>query len=145
MKYLLDVNALVALGFLEHQFHNRVTNWINDLISKGVPEVASCSITELGFIRVLLAQAPQYNVSVEQARILLTRLKINKTLKFIFVVDDQEVSKLPAWVKTAKQTTDGHLVQVAKAHGAVLATLDRKIPTALVIPPTPEDEAAQAI
>jgi predicted nucleic acid-binding protein len=105
MKYLLDVNALVALGFLEHQFHNRVTNWINDLISKGVPEVASCSITELGFIRVL-AQAPQYNVSVEQARILLTRLKINKTLKFIFVVDDQEVSKLPAWVKTAKQTTE---------------------------------------
>jgi hypothetical protein len=33
---------------------------------------------------------------------------------------------------------------VAKAHGAVLATLDRKIPTALVIPPTPEDEVAQA-
>jgi len=30
------------------------------------------------------------------------------TLKFTFVVDDQEVSKLPAWVKTAKQTTDGH-------------------------------------
>jgi predicted nucleic acid-binding protein len=139
MKYLLDVNALVALGFLEHQFHKRVTNWMNDLTSKGVPEVASCSITELGFIRVL-AQAPQYDISVEQARILLTRLKANKTLKFTFVVDDQEVAKLPAWVKTAKQTTDGHLVQVAKAHGAILATLDRKIPTALVIPPAPEDE-----
>jgi len=143
VRYLLDVNALVALGFLEHQFHNRVANWINGLISKGVPEFASCSITELGFIRVL-AQAPQYDVSVEQARILLTRLKIKKTPKFTFVVDDQEVSKLPAWVKTAKQTTDGHLVQVAKAHGAVLATLDGKIPTALVIPPTPEDEVAQA-
>jgi predicted nucleic acid-binding protein len=140
MRYLLDVNALVALGFLEHQFHNRVTNWVNDLTSKGVPEVASCSITELGFIRVL-AQAPQYDISVEQARILLTRLKVNKTLKFTFVVDDQEVAKLPAWVKTAKQTTDGHLVQVAKAHGAILATLDRRIPTALVIPPAPEDEA----
>ena len=35
--------------------------WINDLSSKGVPEVASCSITELGFIRVL-AQASQYVV-----------------------------------------------------------------------------------
>ena len=144
MRYLLDVNALVALGFLEHQFHNRVTNWINDLISKGVPEVASCSITELGFIRVL-AQAPQYDVSVEQARILLTRLKVKKTLKFTFVVDDEEVSKLPAWVKTAKQTTDGHLVQGAKARGAVLATLEGKIPAALVIPPTPEDETAQDI
>jgi len=40
MKYLLDVKALVALGFLEQQFHNRVTNWINALISQGVPEVA---------------------------------------------------------------------------------------------------------
>jgi predicted nucleic acid-binding protein len=143
MRYLLDVNALVALGFLEHQFHNRVTNWINDLTSKGVPEVASCSITELGFIRVL-AQAPQYNISVEQARILLTRLKVKKTLKFAFVADDQEVSQLPAWVKTAKQTTDGHLAQLAKARGQVLATLDRKIPTAFVIPPTQEDESAHA-
>jgi hypothetical protein len=52
--------------------------------------------------------------------------------------DDQEVSKLPAWVKTAKQISDGHLVQVARAHGALLTTLDRKIPTALVIPTTPE-------
>jgi predicted nucleic acid-binding protein len=121
----------------------RCAGLLGALISKGVPEVASCSITELGFIRVL-AQAPQYDVSVEQARILLTRLKVKKTLKVTFVVDDQEVSKLPAWVKTAKQTTDGHLVQVAKAHGAVLATLDRKIPAALVIPPTPGDETAHA-
>jgi predicted nucleic acid-binding protein len=128
---------------LEHQFHNRLTNWINDLTSKGVPEVASCSITELGFIRVL-AQAPPYDVSVEQARLLLTRLKVKKTLKFTFVADDQEVSQLPAWVKTAKQTTDGHLAQLAKARGAVLATLDRKIPSAFVIPPTQEDETAQA-
>jgi hypothetical protein len=64
---------------------------------------------------------------------------------FTFVGDDQEVSKLPARVKTAKQTIDGHLVQVATTHGAVLAALDRKIPTALVIPPTPEDGTAQDI
>jgi len=24
VKYLLDVNALIALGFLEHEFHERV-------------------------------------------------------------------------------------------------------------------------
>jgi hypothetical protein len=73
---------------------------------------------------------------------LLTRLKVNKTLRLTFVVDDQEVTKLPAWVKTARETTDGHLLQVPKAHGAILATLDRTIPTALVIPPAPEDETA---
>jgi len=24
MKYLLDVNALIALGFIHHEFHDRV-------------------------------------------------------------------------------------------------------------------------
>jgi predicted nucleic acid-binding protein len=31
MKYLLDVNALVALGFLEHEFHERVARWVRGL------------------------------------------------------------------------------------------------------------------
>jgi len=35
---------------------------------------------------------------------------------------------------SAKQTTDGHLAQLAKAKGAVLATLDGKIPGAYLIP-----------
>jgi hypothetical protein len=38
----------------------------------------------------------------------------------------------------------GHLAPLAKARGAVLATLDRKIPAAFVIPPTHEDETAHA-
>lgn len=28
MIYLLDVNALVALGFVNHEFHDRVVSWI---------------------------------------------------------------------------------------------------------------------
>jgi hypothetical protein len=28
MKYLLDVNGLVALGFLQHDFHERVASWV---------------------------------------------------------------------------------------------------------------------
>ncbi len=27
MKYLLDVNVLVALGIFHHKFHNRVIAW----------------------------------------------------------------------------------------------------------------------
>ena len=29
MIYLLDVNALVALGFVNHEFHHRVVSWIH--------------------------------------------------------------------------------------------------------------------
>jgi uncharacterized protein len=133
VKYLLDVNALVALGFLQHEFHKRVAHWVRALASKGVPELLTCSITELGFVRVL-AQAPLYGFTVSQASLLLLRLKAENILKFTFISDDLDVSHLPAWVKTAKQTTDGHLAQLAKTNGAMLATLDRRIPRAFLIP-----------
>ncbi len=135
MRYLLDVNALVALGFLQHEFHQRVAQWVRALASKGTPELATCSITELGFIRVL-AQAPQYGFTVSNGRSLLLRLKAGNTLKFTFISDDHDVSHLPAWVKTPRQTTDGHLAQLAKANGSILATLDAKIPKAFLIPPS---------
>jgi predicted nucleic acid-binding protein len=133
MKYLLDVNSLVALGFLQHEFHKRVASWVRTLASRGVPELATCSITELGFVRVL-AQAPQYGFTIAHARTLLLRFKAGNTLKFAFIPDDHDVSHIPTWVKTAKQTTDGHLAQLAKAKSAVLATLDERIPGAFLIP-----------
>jgi hypothetical protein len=40
-----------------------------------------------------------------------------------------------AGFKTAKQISDGHLAQLAKANGAILATLDPGIPRAFLIPP----------
>ena len=133
MTYLLDVNALVALGFLQHEFHERVAAWVRGLIARGNAELATCSITELGFLRVL-AQAPQYGLGVSQARDLLMKLKAAKVMKFTFIPDDHDISRLPVWVKTAKQTTDGHLSQLARARGAILATLDRQIPQSFLIP-----------
>jgi len=34
MKYLLDVNGLVALGFLQHEFHERVASWVHTPASR---------------------------------------------------------------------------------------------------------------
>lgn len=116
-KFQLDVNALVALGFLQHEFHERVAARVRASVARGNVDLATCSITELGFVRVLV-QARQYGFAVSQARELLLRLKAAKARKFI--PDDQDSSRLPAWVKTAKQTTDGHLAQLAKAKGAIL-------------------------
>ena len=103
------------------------------LVSKENVELATCSITELGFVRVL-TQATQYGLTISQGRDLLLRLKAKSILKFTFIPDDHEISHLPAWVKTAKQTADGHLSQLARTKGAILATLNRRIPRALLIP-----------
>jgi predicted nucleic acid-binding protein len=133
MRYLLDVNTLLALLLMEHEFHGRVANWVERLGARDVPEFATCSITELGFVRVL-GQAQQYGSSVVRARELLLKVKESDGIRWIFIPDDRDISQLPRWVRTPKQTTDGHLAELAKANGAVLATLDRRIPGAFVIP-----------
>lgn len=133
MRYLLDVNALVALGVQQHVFHERVARWVASRLSSPDDRLLTCSITELGFVRVV-SQTPQFSFTIEQAKTLLKMAKEMDDGRFAFVADDQEVSELPAWVKTSRQMTDGHLAQLAKSKNAALATLDRGISGALVIP-----------
>ena len=130
MIYLLDVNALVALAFMNHEFHGRVAAWVQ---STNSAQLASCSITELGFVRVL-AQAPAYGFTVAQARTLLLRLKQSRASRLEFIPDENDVSHLPGWVRAPRQITDGHLSKLASANGAVLATLDANIPGSYLIP-----------
>ena len=130
MIYLLDVNALVALGFINHEFHARLASWVQ---SSNSAQLASCPITELGFLRVL-AQAPAYGFTVAQARTLLLRLKEGRNSRLTFIPDEHDVSHLPGWVRAPKQITDGHLSKLASAKGAVLTTLDESIPGSYLIP-----------
>ena len=130
MTYLLDVNALVALGFMNHEFHGRIASWVQ---GHDAPSLASCSITELGFVRVL-AQAPAYGFTLTQARTLLLRLKEARTSRLVFIADEHDVSHLPGWVRAPKQITGGHLSKLASSNGAVLATLDENIPGSFLIP-----------
>jgi predicted nucleic acid-binding protein len=130
MIYLLDVNALLALGVVDHEFHHRMSSW---LLKQPALKLATCSITEIGFVR-LASQISAYGFTVAQAQSTLSKLKNARSTLFTFIADDHDASKLASWVKRAKQITDGHLVQLAAANDAVLATLDEKIPGALLIP-----------
>jgi len=118
---------------LEHEFHARVASWVERLGASGVPELGTCSITELGFVRVL-GQAQQYGSSVAHARELLLKVKNSDGMRWIFIPDDRDISHLPRWARTPKQTTDGHLAELARSNEAILASLDRRIPGAFVIP-----------
>ena len=133
MIFLLDVNALMALGVFQHALHQRVSDWVRSLDRVPPWELLTCSVTELGFVRVL-AQTPHYGLTVEQSKDLLMGLKRRSGLHLRFVADDHEISELPPWVRLPKQITDGHLLELARANGASLATLDQGIPGALLIP-----------
>ena len=125
MKYLLDVNALIALGYKQHVFHKRVAGWAAG------KSLASCSITELGFARIL-AQLPEADISVTTSREMLATMKMERQLKQIS--DSQSAVELPAWVHKPGQITDGHLLALARSNNSTLATCDQGIPGAFLIP-----------
>jgi predicted nucleic acid-binding protein len=133
MIYLLDVSALLAFGLREHLFHERVARWVRTFEIQEEVKFATCAITELGFLRIL-TQASSYSFTIAQGKLLLSQLKLTKGLRFSFLADDQGVADLPLWVNSPKQITDGHLLELAKAHGAEMATLDKRISGAFVIP-----------
>ena len=130
MRYLLDVNALIAFGVTQHQFHRRVVDWIRSLHGS---IFMTASVTEIGFVRVV-ASVRIYDLDVLQARHLLLGMKANTSQPLTFLPDGNDISALPVWAKTPAQITDGHLAQLAKANGAILATLDKGIPGAYLIP-----------
>lgn len=98
MKYLLDVSALVAFGVLQHEFHVRTSSWVRNLASAEQPELLTCSITELGFVRVL-SQTARYGLTCAQGQALLLRVKSEGEIRFSLIPDDHDITHLPIWVK----------------------------------------------
>ena len=130
MKYLLDVNVLIALAHQDHADHRKVSLWFRSVAS-GAAEFNTCAITELGFARVSV-QAGLEN-TVESARKTLTDLQASSAVPFRLLADSLGIRDLPKFVKSPAQLTDGHLLEVARSVGARLVTLDKGIPGALLV------------
>jgi predicted nucleic acid-binding protein len=128
VTYLLDVNALIALGITHHADHARVARWVRGLRGD---LLASCPLTEIGFVRITCGGAGLVPDAV-MARRLLARLKAAAGITLL--ADANGAADLPAWVLRPAQVTDGHLLALAAKHGARLATLDTGIRGAVLIP-----------
>src|SRR5918999_2096705 len=120
---LLDVNALLALAWPNHQFHGAVSARLE---RRPAPRWATCALTQLGFVR--LSSNPKI-------------VEVRKTpaeavaLLAVLIRDRQHtyLETLPALPHTAsvfghllghQQVTDAYLLGVAEANGAALLTLD---------------------
>jgi len=95
MKYLLAVNGLVALGFLQHEFHERVASWVHTLAARGAPDLATCFVYGTGLrpgprtgTAVWIHHRPRANP--------ITPPQDRKILNFAFIPDDDDVSHIPA-------------------------------------------------
>jgi predicted nucleic acid-binding protein len=131
MRWLLDVNALVALAHQGHADHPRVSRWFASLIGSEA-RIATSSITEIGFVRVSIQAGFESNAP--DAAETLLGVKGSSRLPFELVSDSLGADRLPIYVMGAKQVTDGHLLELAREHAMQLATLDKTIPGAYHIP-----------
>lgn len=130
MKYLLDINLLLALAHQDHADHQKASRWFQS-VSKTATGFHTCSISELGFVRVGVQAG--LNSDISSARQTLIGMKQSSHVPFTLLPDALDIVNLPKYVKTPAQLTDGHLLQLALSAGAKFATLDKGIPGSLVV------------
>ena len=133
MKYLLDVNVLVAWGWSDHVAHERTVRWLAGIRERKTSKLLTSAIPELGFVRVSVQRAGG-RVTVQDAGRTLAGMLGTLGTCHVFLPDDRPGRDLPEWCQAASRTTDAHLLRLAEAHGARLATLDTAIPGAFVLP-----------
>jgi len=133
VRYLLDVNVLVAWGWSDHEDHARVAAWIARTMHDPTASLLTASIPQLGFVRVSV-QRTGGQVSPQQAGKTLAGMLAQLGASHEFLPDDCPVTRWPDWCRSAGSTTDAHLLALASKHDAQLATLDAGIPGAYLIP-----------
>ena len=133
MRFLLDVNVLVAWGWADHSEQTRVAAWIGEGLRRDDTVFLSSAIPQLGFVRVSV-QRSAGRVTPQAAGQALAEMLACLGKAHGFVPDDQGATAWPTWCRGAATTTDAHLLALAAAHDAQLATLDAGIPGAFLIP-----------
>ena len=113
MSGLLDVNMILASRWTTHAEHVAVKTWIDS-----VSEFYTCAISELGFVRISLSVA--YRATWDEVQESLRKLHARPEYRFL--ADDVDGTASPE--TSSNDTTDAHLVTLAKRHRLKLATLD---------------------
>ena len=126
---LLDVNVLVALSLPNHAHHEVVSAWFD-----GVDQWATCSITQAAYVRLLMNPRVT-GFEIAAADVLSGLGELTSLDDHVFLVDDAPPAKPSISflrLKSPKQVTDLHLVDLAARHNAVLATMDGRMAQALM-------------
>jgi len=117
MSHLLDVNFLLACRWRSHPRHADACAWLESLAA-----FSTSPLAELGFIR--MSMSPGYRATIADAQAALGNITSRNQARM--VAADLPVAKLPALTAYA-DVTDAYLVELARAHGLKLATIDEAL------------------
>lgn len=114
MTTLLDGNVLVALVVEDHVHHDVAVDWFTPR-----KRFATCPITQGTLLRLLIRGGL---TGADAANVLTT---VTGQKRHEFWPDDISYAKVKmAPIHGHRQVTDAYLAQLAREHGARLATLD---------------------
>jgi predicted nucleic acid-binding protein len=117
MKYLLDINILLASIWQTHSLHAKADVWI-----KG-KDLAVCPLSELGFLRISTNSKGPFRSGMSDARLLLTDFLNKNRCAFV----PANLSGLQSKNTSSETITDSYLADLAASHGMKLATFDKRI------------------
>ena len=129
---LLDLNVLIALAWPQHVHHARAHRWFGSLSGSWL----TTPVTEAGFVRLSTNPAVVTDrITIASALGMLAAMR--SVPGHAFLPDGSSLATpviaLDS-IATSAQVTDAHLVNLAAASGAVLATLDRRMERMLLPP-----------
>jgi uncharacterized protein len=124
-KYLLDVNALIALTDAEHVHYQAAMNWFD---REGYESWGICPVTEAGFVRVTINPVMKARTrTLGQAIAILQSLKGHPGCKN-WEIDASWVdltAPFAARIGGYQQVADALLLGLAIKQGGILVTFDR--------------------
>lgn len=123
---LLDVNALIALAWPNHQFHAAI---LERLERQPVPRWATCALTQLGFVR-LSSNPAVVQVRKTPAEAIRLLGELTRDPQHVYLDTLPPLSEFAAAFRDLlghQQVTDAYLLALAEASGTTLLTLDRRL------------------
>jgi toxin-antitoxin system PIN domain toxin len=125
VKFLADVNVLIALLDEGHIHHRIVASWFE---ASAQQEFGVCAFTEAGFLRVTTSPKVGLN-SIEEALDALASLNNHAGYRFWPMAEGWTALTEPFRERVFghQQITDAYLLGLAVREGGVLVTLDKGI------------------
>jgi predicted nucleic acid-binding protein len=124
VKYLLDVNLLLAAIWTGHSQHDLAFAWLGD------KSLVVCPLVELGFLRIS-TQPKAFNKTMKQARQGLRLFLEERAVERL----PDDLPALESQPASSGQVTGWYLADLAAKHGHRLATLDNRLqhPAAVMV------------